>query len=122
MTSLCSGRITYYTQPPEDKSVVSTTICTELGEAFDINAKTFGGELSFSSTFLTFAVTAFEVLFIVCASASLFVLTSLVSISFVCVHTSYCDMKFTAFIHQIFSALSPLSGNIACYKSVIILV
>jgi hypothetical protein len=72
MTSLCSGRITYYTQPPEDKSVVSTTICTELGEAFDINAKTFGGEPSFSSTFLTFTVMAFKVLFIVCAIALFF--------------------------------------------------
>ena len=43
MADYFSGKITYHTQPPEDKSVVSATIATELGEAFDINAKTFGG-------------------------------------------------------------------------------
>ncbi|KAK7103044.1 guanine nucleotide-binding protein-like 3 homolog [Littorina saxatilis] len=35
-----SGRITYFTQPPEDRSTISATICTEFGEAFDINAAT----------------------------------------------------------------------------------
>ena len=41
--SLSSGRITFYTQPPEDRSTISATICTELGEAFDINAGTLQG-------------------------------------------------------------------------------
>lgn len=40
---LSSGRITFYTQPPEDRSTISATICTELGEAFDINAGTLQG-------------------------------------------------------------------------------
>lgn len=38
-----SGRITYYTRPPEDRSTISATICSELKEAFDINSATLSG-------------------------------------------------------------------------------
>ncbi|XP_076447920.1 guanine nucleotide-binding protein-like 3 homolog [Babylonia areolata] len=38
-----SGRITYYTRPPEDQSTISATICSELKEAFDINTATLSG-------------------------------------------------------------------------------